>query len=120
MSDEIFFPGPPILPDDPEEIVTLDPLLERRLETQAWRIRSAQWRAVALAEAAFGQRVTGRLAGRGGFDRFKGLLTLSVPFRGLEDHRYRESLFLAWTSQDPVLSRVPFVFIFFPEPVFSP
>ena len=120
MSDELFFPGPPILPDDPEEIVTLDPLLEQRLETQAWRVRSAQWRAVALAEAAFGRGVIGRLAGRGGLDRFKGLLTLSVPFRDLADHRYREALFLTWTSQDPVLSRVPFVFVFQPEPVFSP
>jgi hypothetical protein len=120
VSDELFFPRPPAFPGDEEEIVTLDPLLERRLERNPWRVRAAQWRAWALAEAAFGEGVRTALTGRGGYPSFRGLLTLTVPFRGMEDHRDRESLFMAWVSRDPVLARVPFVFLFQPEPVTTP
>jgi hypothetical protein len=120
VSDDLFLPRPPSFPDDPEGIVSLDPLLARQLERSPWRVRSAQWRAWALAEAAFGAGVRTHLAGRGRYGSFRGLLTITVPFRTLEDHRYRESLFLAWASRDPALTRVPFVFIFHPEPVPAP
>jgi len=115
--DDFLFPRPPEHPDDPEGIVSLDPLLERRLERDPWKVRSAQWRAWALAEIAFGGAVRVGLTGRGGYETFRGLLNLTVPFRGLEDHRDREALFLAWAQRDPVLSRVPLVFVFEPEPV---
>ena len=120
MPDDFFFPGPPRLPDGHEEIVRLDPLVERQLERSPWRVRSAQWRAWALAEAAFGVGVRTHLTGMRAQGSFRGLLTVTVPFRALEDHRDRESLFLAWAALDPVLSRVPFVFIFDPDPVSVP
>lgn len=120
MLDDLFFPTPPNLPEDPEGIVNIDPLLERRLERSPWQLRSAQWRAWALAEAAFGDGVRTHLAGMGGYRPFRGLLTVSVPFRTLQDHRERESMFLAWVSRDPVLTQVPFVFIFQPEPAATP
>ena len=120
MLDDLFFPTPPGLPDSDQGIVHLDPLLERRREKRPWRVRSAQWRAWALAEAAFGDGVRTHLAGRGGYDTFRGLLTITVPFRALTDHRRRESAFLSWAARDPVLTEVPFVFIFQPEPVSVP
>jgi hypothetical protein len=120
VSDDLFFPRPPSFPGDEEEIVTLDPLLERRVERSPWQVRAAQWRAWALAEAAFGAGVRTSLSGRGGHTPFRGLLTVTVPFRELDDHRYRESLFLAWVSRDPILTGVPFVFLFQPEPVPTP
>jgi hypothetical protein len=117
MLDDLFRPGTPDSPGKDEEMVALDPLLERRLDRQPWRIRSAQWRAWTLAEAAFGEGVTTHLAGKAGFDVFRGLLTLRVPFRDLQDHRHRETLFLSWAERDPILTRIPFIFIFQPDPV---
>lgn len=117
MSDDALFPRPALPPRETEEVVSLDSLLERRLERSPWRVRSAQWRAFVLAQAAFGPGVSAHLSGRGGYEAFRGLLSLTVPFRALDDHRYRESLFLAWASTDPVLSRVPLLFVFQPEPV---
>jgi hypothetical protein len=118
--DDLFFPPLSGRPEDPEGMVHLDPLLEQRVERNPWMVRSAQWRAWTLAEEAFGEGVRTQLAGRGGHAPFRGLLTISVPFRTLQDHRRRESLFLAWASRDPVLARVPFVFIFEPAPVEAP
>lgn len=117
MTDELFPPIPGGVPGDPQGIVHLDPLLERRIERHPWQVRSAQWRAWALAEAVFGPEVRTQVSGMGGYGTFRGLLTLTVPFENLEDHRRRESLFLAWASRDPVLTRVPFVFLFQPRPV---
>lgn len=120
MLDDFFFPALPGEPDERDGIVHIDPLLERRLEKSPWQVRSAQWRAWALAEAVFGEGVRTHLTGRGGYHPFRGLLTLNVPFRTLQDHRHRESLFLAWASRDPVLASIPFVFIFQPEPAATP
>jgi hypothetical protein len=81
-----------------------------------WERRAGQWRAVDLAREVFGEGAAGRLEGfppRGGF---KGLVHLEVPFRDMEDHRAREDLFLALASSDPVLERVPLVFVFAPVP----
>lgn len=85
-------------------------------ERTRWERRSGQWRALALAREVFGAETGTRLEGfppRGGF---KGLLHLEVPFLDLDDHRDRESLFLALASADPVLERVPLVFVFVPVP----
>lgn len=117
-----FFPKPAgggSLPG-PEPTEHLDPLLDRRVEHRPWEVQSAQWQAWTLAQAAFGDEVRVLLTGRRGFQGFRGLLTLTVPFRDLEDHRARESLFLAWAGVDPVLTRVPLIFVFEPEPVMVP
>jgi hypothetical protein len=100
----------------PEPQEHLDPLLERREDRRPWELRAAQWRAWVLAEAAFGSRVRVSLAGRRGAMGFRGHLTLDVPFHDLGEHRRRESLFLAWAGRDPVLARVPLLFVFQPSP----
>lgn len=117
--DELFFPGKKPPPGEPQGTVHLDPLLERRLEQNPWEVRSARWRAWSLAEMVFGKEVRVSLAGHGGHDVFRGILNLSVPFRSIEDHRFREQVFLSWAGQDPILSRVPLVFIFHPDPVLA-
>ena len=117
--DEFWRPPPGNPVQGGEHVEHLDPLLERRLEQRPWEIRAAQWRARALAEIAFGEGVVVSLSGRIGYQAFRGLLTLSVPFRGLRDHREREAMFLTWARQDEALSRVPLVFVFEPAPVSS-
>ncbi len=106
--------------DGPEGMEHLDPILDRRVERRPWEIRAAQWQAWALAEAAFGRGVRVTLTGGTGAMGFRGILTLSVPFQELAEHRRRESLFLAWAGRDPALVRVPLVFVFEPEPVAMP
>lgn len=118
--DELFSPRGRDLSGEPQGTVHLDPLLERLLERRPWEVRSAQWRAWQLAEMAFGKGVEATLTGRGGDDTFRGILNLSVPFRTMDDHRRREAAFLAWAHEDPILSRVPLVFIFHPDPVPAP
>jgi hypothetical protein len=39
-----------------------------------------------------------------------------VPFGTLEQHRVREVVFSACAALDPLLSRVPFVYVFDPDP----
>ena len=106
------------LPDDPEHTTFVDPTRELEVVRRRWEVRSAEWRAVALAEAVFGRPVRasvrgGDPAGRG---FFRGLLRLEVPFRELELHRWREEVFRACAARDPVLTRVPLVYVFVPEP----
>ena len=98
----------------------MDPFLARRVETRPWELRAAQYRAWTLAEMAFGEEVEVSLAGRPGFPTFRGLLYIAVPFLDLRDHDQRQSLFLAWAGEDPVLQRVPLIFIFDPKPVMVP
>lgn len=121
MSD--FVPRPPVFPDgEPERTEHLDP--ERQIETErvGWTIRSAQWRARALAEEAFGGEVEVSLqpgspaAAAASAAPFRALLHLRVPFDDLERHRFREGLFDAWAARDPVLARVPFLYVFEPRP----
>ena len=118
--DEIFQPRWGGSLPEPEPTEHLDPFLARRVESRPWELRSAQWRAWDLAEAAFGTEVSVSLVGRPGHQNFRGLLYLSVPFRDLDDHRWRESLVLSWAGQDPVLTRVPLVFVFEPSQVLIP
>jgi hypothetical protein len=88
---------------------------ERTSAGSRWERRSGQWRALALARHVFGEEASARLDGfppRGGF---RGLLHLRVPFLDLQDHREKESVFLAMASADPVLEQVSLVYVFEPE-----
>lgn len=114
--DDLFRPGHQGMDGEKEGMVHLDPLLSRRLETRPWEVWTAHWRAWDLAEMVFGEGVRAELTGHGGFHPFRGILSLTVPFKEMEDHRRRERIFLSWSMADPLLSRVPFVFIFQPEP----
>jgi hypothetical protein len=101
----------------PEPTEQLDTFLQRLVLRRPWEVRAAQWRAWELAEAAFGQGVSVRLTGKGSYQSFRGLLTFTVPFSTLGDHRMRESTFLSWARMDPILAQVPLVFVFEPDPV---
>lgn len=111
------FPGPAPDPSgEPEPTGWQDPRLDRAEARRRWRIRAAQWRALALARAIFGEGTGVRLSRSGPGHPFRGLLHLKVPFRGMEDHRRRESVFLACAARDPVVAASPFIFVFDPVP----
>ena len=93
--DEIFHPPQGGMPTDPEATEHVDPFLARRVETRPWELRSAQYRAWWFAEMAVGPGVEASVVGRPGYPSFRGLLHLGVPFRDLEDHGTRQSIFLA-------------------------
>lgn len=113
---ELFPRRPPADATEAEPLETVDPRRER--ERQRWELPTARWRARELAEAVFGGEV--RVTPSGGSAlSFRGLLTMEVPFRDLDDHRAREGIFVACAGRDPVLSRVPVVFVFEPRPVYS-
>ena len=95
----------------------IDPFLAQWVEKSPWELRAAQWKARALAEMAFGGEVGVSLVGRPGYTTFRGILYLQVPFRDLDDHTSRQTHFLSWAGEDPVLSKVPLVFVFEPIPV---
>ncbi|MGD2122387.1 MAG: hypothetical protein PVJ76_11615 [Gemmatimonadota bacterium] len=118
--DELLRPHRAGQPADPEPTESIDPFLARRVERRPWELRAAQWRAWGLAEMAFGEDVEVCLAGRPGSPTFRGFLYISVPFLDLCSHNQRQSLFLAWAGDDPVLRRVPLVFVFEPKPVAEP
>ncbi len=118
--DDWWTPSPAWHPPDLEATEHVDPFLDRFVEARPWELRSAQWRARAFAEMAFGGEVAARLVGRPGYRSFRGLLYLTVPFRTLEHHTERQSLFLSWAENDPILSQVSLVYVFEPEPVPAP
>ncbi|HET9948861.1 MAG TPA: hypothetical protein VFQ22_08060 [Longimicrobiales bacterium] len=81
-----------------------------------WEVRAAQWRAVELAERVFGHVSDAALIGLRARGSIRGLLRMDVPFGGLEAHHEREARFLAAVAADPVLARVPLVYVFGPRP----
>lgn len=84
-------------------------------QRQRWEVWTAMWRARELAESVFG-RVSGTsLIGIRPHGDLRGVLTLDVPFAGLEAHREREARFMAAADDDPILARVPLVYVFGPE-----
>jgi hypothetical protein len=103
--------GAPGADDQKPWTIFVDPTLAAVQRRERWEARAAQWRARELAEAVFGGEVRARLVGPtpGGF---RGLLHLDVPFDGLAEHREREARFVAAATVDPVLARVPLVFVF--------
>lgn len=85
-------------------------------EVQArWEVRAAQWRALELARSVFGPDVRASMLGLRSQGMLRGLLRLDVPFDGLEGHRRREAAFLARAGVDPLLSRVPLVYVLGPD-----
>ena len=112
MSDPFFDPPRGAIPigDDLDQAkVFVDPAhLE---ESERWEARAAQWRARALVEAVFEGDVVARLAEQG----VRGLLHLDVPFHDLADHRARKRVFLVAVDRDPLMTRVPLVFVLGPS-----
>lgn len=76
-----------------------------------WEVRAAQWRAIELARAVFGAGVRAAMVGVRPDGAMRGLLRLDVPFDALETHRRRERDFLSLVGLDPLLSRVPLVYV---------
>lgn len=99
--------------DRPDTTLQVRPTAEERqlrLEVQA-----ARWRAIELARDNFGEAARGTVIGIRGDGPWRGLLRLSVPFDALGPHRSREARFLALAAADPVLTRVPLLFVFTPD-----
>lgn len=119
------FPGPPVPPGgDPEGTEHVDHSVAEREARFRWTLQTARWRTRELAEAVFGEdvpvRVEQRVVGASGPHAFRALLRLTVPFRGLENHRSMERVFTACAAHDPVLSRVPLIYVFDPDPDRTP
>ena len=106
----------PVRPQPSPEGAPPTTLVDRRLEVEwaerRWSARAAQWRAMALAAAVFGEGVSARLPGDLLDGPFRALLHLDVPFDGIERHRELEARFTAAAGVDPVLARVPMVYVF--------
>jgi len=64
-----------------------------------------------LAEQAFGPGVRTSLLGVRPSGAIRGLVQLQVPFRSLAEHRDREAHFLGMVGVDPVMARVPLLFV---------
>lgn len=102
-------------------ITVEDPRRRLDVERQRWERRSAQWRAMELAQAVFGEEETlVELASYPSRNGFHGLLHVRVPFDDLESHRAREARFTELVDRDEILSRLPMVFVFDPIPLPSP
>lgn len=96
------------------------PGLQERPLTQAeqqarWAVRAAQWRAYEIAESVFGAVTRSSLIGLRSSGEMRGLLNLEVPFVDLGTHRSLEARFMAAVDSDPVLARVPLVYVLGPE-----
>ncbi len=100
----------------PDAVRVPDPEHERERRLRRWKARTAQWRALELAEEVFGPGVEASLEGDIGPDPFRGLVRLAVPFDGLERHRRREGIFTESAGRDVVLRELPLVFVFEPIP----
>ena len=90
-------------------------LLERSLlredQLLRWEVRAAQWRAHELAVAAFGPGIQMSLTGLRQHGELRGLLRLDVPFQDLHGHLEREARFMASVNADPLLTRVPLIYV---------
>lgn len=101
--------GPAAEPDHPRlQQRPLSPA-ERRAR---WEVRAAQWRAREIAEAVFGRVAATTLLGLRPHGELRGLLHLEVPLPDLDVHRARERVFLAAVRDDPLLARIPLVYVF--------
>jgi hypothetical protein len=108
-----FVPSRPSTQGSRDEPTTLfDPRLHEAWQEQRWELRAAQWRALALAERVFGAGVRASLSGSALEGAFRALLHLDVPFDCIDRHRDLEARFTAAAGMDPVLVRVPFIYVF--------
>lgn len=110
---------------DPDELDVMGPGWEehresRRVHRERWEVRAAEWKVLELARHLFGEGASVRLARYPARGAFRGLLSVEVPFQGLDDHQEREERFLALARGDAVLERVPLVFVFDPFPAHRP
>jgi hypothetical protein len=111
---DVFARRPSQFQGEPDLTVYVDPTLGEQEARRRWEVRAAQWRAREMAEAVFGGEVHARLSGHSGGSSFRGLLHLDVPFRDLETHRALEAVFIACAAVDPVLERVPLIYVLGP------
>jgi hypothetical protein len=100
-------------PETPES--SLQQVLTEEERVARWEVRAAQYRAHELALEAFGGPVRTHLMGMRTRGSMRGLLEMGVPFEDLPGHRAREARFLAAVGADPLLSRVPLVFVLGPR-----
>lgn len=110
-------PPPPSgrgVPESPES--GLRQVLTDEERAARWEVRAAQYRAQELALQAFGGPVRMHLIGMRTRGAMRGLLEMGVPFQDLPAHRAREARFLAAVSTDPLLARVPLVYVVGPSP----
>ena len=93
--------------------------LERNLlqeeRIQRWEVRAAQWRARELAETVFGAGVHMSLVSLRHRGQLRGLLRLDVAFEDLDSHLDREAAFMAAVQRDPLLTRVPLLYVIGPN-----
>lgn len=92
----------------------------RRSRRARWEVRAGQWRALELAREVFGDEASIELASYPDRGAFRGMVHVGVPFCDFDDHRERESRFEALATVDPVLERVPLIFVFDPDPKATP
>ena len=97
---------------DGESTTLVDTRRQQAWAEHRWQLRAAQWRAMDLAESVFGARVAVRISGGVLDGPFRALLHIDVPFDGLSRHRERETRFTSAAGRDPVLARIPFVYVF--------
>jgi len=88
--------------------------LTRAEQVGRWEVRAAQWRALELARQVFGSEVRGSMIGVRPRGPMRGLMRLDVPFDELVRHRAREVRFLAMAGVDPLLARVPLLYVMGP------
>lgn len=77
-----------------------------------WEVHAAHWRARALAETVFGSVASSRLTAIRASGPLRGLVRLDVPVPDLVSHHDRESRFAAAVEADPLLARIPLVYVF--------
>jgi hypothetical protein len=99
-------------PDHPRLLQRPLSVAERRAR---WEVRAAQWRARELAEAVFGDVTESALMSLRPDGPLRGLLRLAVPFADLGSFRDLEARFLAAVGTDPVLTRIPLVYVVAPD-----
>lgn len=106
-------PGGQDAPEAPQ--TSLRQVLTEEERLARWEVRAAQYRAHELALEAFGGPVRTHLMGMRTRGAMRGLLEMGVPFRDLPGHLAREARFLAAVGADPLLSRVPLVYVLGPR-----
>ncbi len=80
-----------------------------------WEVRAAQWRALELARSVFGADSRGAVIGLRHRGPLRGLMLVDVPFEDLDRHRMLEARFLSMVGADPLLSRVPLLYVVGPH-----